>query len=41
MAPTEYQVHEAFIKVARESTTVCKVGMAPTDYIKRLKLVLK
>ena len=34
MTPTDYRhkVHEARIEVARQSTTVYKVGVAPTEY---------
>ena len=39
--PTEYQEHEALIEVAKCSTTVHNVGVAPTDYIEHIKLVLK
>ena len=44
MASTEYRVHEVVLKyIARRSTIVYKVGVAPTEYkyIERMKFVLK
>ena len=41
MAPTEYRAHKVCIELAERSTRVYKVGMAPTEYIKRMKLVSK
>ena len=37
----EYRAHEAFIEVARQSNTVYKVSVTPTDYIEHMKLILK
>ena len=39
--PIEYRAHKACIEAARQSTIVYKMGMAPTEYIEHMKLVLK